>query len=293
MEEKVMKRWTLLLIMTLVLWGCALQAFASQQRSEALQLYQEGLFQETGTGDVNMAITIYTQITSDYSAFRDIAAVAYYHLGLLHEKLGQLKLARKHFTIVVKNYVDQKKLSIQAKHKLRQIRQRLVAQQQLNTPTGKPTPQTTPTSKVPVPKPVVEIDRLATLPSEKQPMLGIGINVVGLQIRYRTVKNLQLEFKSQARDNDFFVGTRCSLYSDPISDTLPLAWYTGVEYDWVFDNSVSLKYLVGAFLGTEWTVAENIGLGVDAGYYYENVQEESTISISSRVLTNVYITFYF
>ncbi len=104
-----MFRGMLVVIITAMTLMNSLYAMEASEgrRSKALRLYQEGLFQEMGTGNLELAFTIYNDLAKTYVDIHDIAAVANYHMGMIMDKKGEAKKARRYFTIILEKYADQ------------------------------------------------------------------------------------------------------------------------------------------------------------------------------------------
>ncbi len=269
-----------------------------ERRQEALQLYQEGLFQETGTGDLNMAQQIFTNLIKDYKDYRDIAAVALYHLGLVHEKLGKYPAAKKYFQNLIRHYSDQKKLAQKAQSKLKQY----TAQQAKTacpSPSRKTAPQKilTPPVREPLsPKPKKPVPRRKTGSPTARGKAGLGINYLGLHARYALKKDLQLEAKIRLRNletHDFLLGGRISYCFNPKMHNFPLYLYAGCEIDGTFYNSGKTGYITGGFIGSEILVLKNVGLGADIGYFYGDFKHDLKNSVDTDIIFNGGITFYF
>jgi Tol biopolymer transport system component len=94
--------------------GLALSG-ASQQSAE--QLYKSGLYEEEMAGDLQKAIGIYQDLLKRFPDNREIAAIAQFHIGLCHEKLGTEE-AKKAFQKVIDNYPEQSEAVNMAKERL-------------------------------------------------------------------------------------------------------------------------------------------------------------------------------
>jgi len=95
----------------------------SQQSAE--QLFQAGIYQEEMAGNLEKAITTYEQIIKEFPDNREVAAKAFFHIGLCYEKLG-LEGALKAYEEVISNYGDQKDVVAQAKERLSKLEQLFV-----------------------------------------------------------------------------------------------------------------------------------------------------------------------
>ncbi|MBN1594511.1 tetratricopeptide repeat protein, partial [candidate division FCPU426 bacterium] len=248
-----------------------------------LQLYQEGLFQESGTGDLKMAAAIYLRILKEYTDYRDLSAVALYHLGLINEKAGDPEKARQYYQRVFASYADQQKIHAQAGQKLNHL-----------AAGGQTTPQAKgPPAEVPPPFAAAVPSASPYTPARQPPRFGVGLNVLGMHVRYRTDKNLQLEVLAHVRENAFLIGARSAFYADAFSASWPLSFYGGMGCDWFLTPAHETKYKVGGFLGGEWALAAHLGAGIDFGYYYINQKQDNRLNISTKVGSNAYVTLYF
>jgi hypothetical protein len=296
-----------------------LAAADTERRSEALQLYQEGLFQETGTGDLAMARRVYSSILENYNDYRDVSAVVLYHLGLVQEKLGDYAAAESCFRKIIIGYVDQTAVVQKATFKLSQVIQerslppgqvKLQAEKEtdLLLPAVAPTPAATPMAaatpqpaKTPVAvaaavkTPTPKATPAAKAQKDKPGYLGIGANLVGMQVRYLIPgKNILLEAKGQILDDGWLAGGRCALYFVPRSWYATLSPYVGVEYDLVQRNDTGSGYRIGGCAGLEIFLGWHIGFAADCGYYYRNLPTGSgDRTIDNQLAGNAYFTYYF
>lgn len=266
-----------------------LGAGMEENRNAALQLYQEGLFQETGTGDLKMAIKIYTTLIEKYKKYQDVTAVALYHLGLAHEKLGDYPAAKKHFKAITRNYRQQVNLVRQAKIKLRQLAKnppkKKKSKKQLELLIPDTSRQQTSVRSVKSSPPAASALQTATW--------GIGLNYLGGHVRCRTPDHIQIEIKAQSRGEDILLGVRGAFVSPPLTRTMPLVWYIGMEYDYVINETVDSKYITGGYIGGEISLTKHLGWGGDIGYYYLNAQTDSRRIIVVETAANIYLTWYF
>ncbi|MEE8378283.1 MAG: tetratricopeptide repeat protein, partial [Candidatus Aminicenantaceae bacterium] len=92
----------------------------SQQSAE--QLFQAGIYQEEVSGNLEKAIAIYEQIIKEFPNNREIAAKAFFHIGLSYEKLG-LEGALKAYEEVISQYGEQKDVVAKAKIRLSKLEQ--------------------------------------------------------------------------------------------------------------------------------------------------------------------------
>jgi WD40 repeat protein len=90
---------------------------AAQRAADAAKELEAAINKEVVQGDLKSAIGLYTKILSRYTSPRDTVAMALFHLGQCHEKLGQAD-ARKSYERIVKEFADQKDLAAQARSRL-------------------------------------------------------------------------------------------------------------------------------------------------------------------------------
>jgi Tol biopolymer transport system component len=87
------------------------------QAQNGQQLFQKGLIQEEGEGNLTEAIGIYNSIVNDVDADRELRAKALLHVGICYEKLGNQK-ARKSYQKLISEYSDQKAIAAVGLEKL-------------------------------------------------------------------------------------------------------------------------------------------------------------------------------
>lgn len=75
-----------------------------QQSAE--QLYQSGIYKEEVEGELEKAIAVYEQILADFPGDKEVAAKAFYHMGLCYEKLGKQE-AQKAYQRLIDEYPGQ------------------------------------------------------------------------------------------------------------------------------------------------------------------------------------------
>lgn len=87
------------------------------QAQNGQQLFQKGLIQEEGEGNLTEAIGIYNSIVNDVDVDRELRAKALLHVGICYEKLGNQK-ARKSYQKLISEYSDQKAIAAVGLEKL-------------------------------------------------------------------------------------------------------------------------------------------------------------------------------
>jgi len=87
------------------------------QAQNAQQLFQKGLIQEEGEGNLTEAIGIYNSIVNDVDVNRELRAKALLHVGICYEKLGNQK-ARKSYQKLISEYSDQEAIAAVGLEKL-------------------------------------------------------------------------------------------------------------------------------------------------------------------------------
>src|SRR5680860_447806 len=87
----------------------------------AEQLYQKGLMQEEGEGNLEEAIKIFAGIVENQNADKSIQAKALLHVGLCYEKLGKDE-ATKAYQKLVNNFPGQKNEVAIARERLSKLK---------------------------------------------------------------------------------------------------------------------------------------------------------------------------
>ncbi len=90
-----------------------------------LEIFQKGLYQENGAGNLEEAIKIYNSITNDGNADRSLRASAQLHIGICYEKLGIAK-AKRAYQNVVENFADQQDVVAKARKRLEKFEPKLL-----------------------------------------------------------------------------------------------------------------------------------------------------------------------
>jgi Tol biopolymer transport system component len=83
----------------------------------SLEIFQKGLYQENGSGNLEEAIKIYNSITNDGDVDRSLRANALLHIGLCYEKMGNQE-AQKAYQKVIDSYPEQTEIVKLANEKL-------------------------------------------------------------------------------------------------------------------------------------------------------------------------------
>ncbi|MCK5242998.1 hypothetical protein KAR34_11160 [bacterium] len=272
-----------ILIQTLFL--ATLASAAYERRNEAMQLYQEGLLQETGIGEIAGAKKIYLNLINKYQDQTEILAAAFYRLGLMAEKSGQIAEARKYFNIIIERYAEQKKTFSQAQARLKQL--------------VKPVEEPRREARKPL---ITQIPRPQPLP-ESMNLTGIGINGAGINIlehaqggihfRFDLNHYLVLEAKVQYQNKRCVAGGRGYVFFEPISPQNTIRFYSGVEGDAIISQAAEPGYIIGSFIGLELRPGKNIGIGGDIGYYYQKSIFPGHTEMLTMGNANLYVTLYF
>ncbi len=83
----------------------------------SLEIFQKGLYQENGAGNLEEAINIYISVINDGNADRLLRAYAQLHIGICYEKLGIAK-AKKAYQNVLENFADQQDAVAEARKRI-------------------------------------------------------------------------------------------------------------------------------------------------------------------------------
>ncbi len=79
------------LFICLLIFGCMFSPQTPVQAQNPQQLFQKGLIQEEGEGNLKEAIAIYNSIVNDNSIDRTLRAKALLHVGICQEKIRKPK----------------------------------------------------------------------------------------------------------------------------------------------------------------------------------------------------------
>jgi len=71
------------------------------------ELYQDGLFKETGERDLNAAIAVYEKIADQHQRERQLVAKALYRAGVCYKKLGEYTKSKQAFRRIIDEFADQ------------------------------------------------------------------------------------------------------------------------------------------------------------------------------------------
>ncbi len=88
------------------------------QAQNAEKLFQKGMIQEEGEGNLTNAIEIYNSLVNDMNADRALRAKALLHMGICYEKLGNQKARRAYQTLTLE-YADQSAILVLGREKLK------------------------------------------------------------------------------------------------------------------------------------------------------------------------------
>jgi tetratricopeptide (TPR) repeat protein len=287
--------WLCWIIAGLFFAGCGplwAAAPSQERRAEALQLYQEGLFQETGSGDLDAAQTIYRSLISQYPDYRDVASAALFHLGLLNEKSGDLTEARKNYQKLLTQFPEQHAMAKEAKQRLTLLEKKFA---EVTLPVSAPALQA-PTLPALVPAviqaaPLIQApEPLAGIKANNQHYWGIGLHTWGVQAQYNFPTSEMVELRLQREANEPQLGVRLGMRLWTGGE-LPLGLYTGVESTLRFPGYAVKSYGVGAFTGCEWQITPFWGFRADVGYSQEWYTDRSGDRI--RLLYQAGIMRYF
>jgi len=83
----------------------------------SLEIFQKGLYQENGAGNLEEAIKIYNSITKDGNTDKSLRANAQLHIGICYEKIDIAK-AKKAYQNVLENFADQQDIVAEARKRL-------------------------------------------------------------------------------------------------------------------------------------------------------------------------------
>ena len=91
------------------------------QAQNSQQLFQKGMIQEEGEGNLTEAIEIYNSIVNNADADRELRAKALLHVGICYEKLGDQN-ARKAYQKLISEYSDQSDIAAMGRENLKGLK---------------------------------------------------------------------------------------------------------------------------------------------------------------------------
>lgn len=122
---------------------------------------------------------------------------------------------------------------------------------------------------------------------------GLGINWPGIQIRYGITNSLMAEGLFQFGVQNNSGGGRIYYLFDGFQGPVSVFPCIGGAYIWIFSPLLQGGYITGGFVGAEFLVTKNIGLGGDAGLYYANLWSSLGGYSDIGLIYNVGLTYYF
>ncbi len=108
------------LLIYLLISGCMFSLQKPLQAQNSQQLFQKGLIQEEGEGDLTKAIEIYNSLVNDINVDRSLRAKALLHVGICYEKLGNQN-ARRTYQKLISEYSDQEAIAAVGLGKVKRI----------------------------------------------------------------------------------------------------------------------------------------------------------------------------
>ena len=111
---------TKIVILCIVTVATAALVLSASMQQSASQLYQSGIYKEDVEGNLEEAIAAYQEIIEKFPDNGPVAAKAWLHIGLCHEKLGNRE-ARKAYERLIQDYPTQKQEVAVARERLAQL----------------------------------------------------------------------------------------------------------------------------------------------------------------------------
>ena len=109
------------LLICLLIYSCILSIQSPILAQSSQQLFQKGMIQEEGEGNLTKAIEIYKSIVDDVSVDRELRAKALLHVGICYEKLGNQN-ARRTYQKLISEYSDQEAIAAVGLEKLKELK---------------------------------------------------------------------------------------------------------------------------------------------------------------------------
>lgn len=288
------------------------------RRIQALRLYQEGLFQETGTGDLEVAFKTYQELALNYHDLPDVAAVAYFHMGLVLDKLGQEEEARVYFKLVKEKYPKQKTVIERIDIKIGEYESQKSVVQRIkpeiaresdkrrSQPDNKtiagiqpePGKRAKPislargeTKPKPLPAPTrSQLRRMRAKTPRLPDRFGFGLHNLGGHIQYRYSNNKGIEGNFQNHLNRWYVGGRFYHFVNELNNIQP---YFGFLINYMIKEQEESSLKAGVFIGGGYKIMPALTLSVDismdGGYSFQN---QTSKAAESRLAGRLALTFY-
>jgi Tol biopolymer transport system component len=111
---------TKIVILCIVTVATAALVLSASMQQSASQLYQSGIYKEDVEGNLEEAIVAYQEIIEKFPSDGPVAAKAWLHIGLCHEKLGNQE-AQKAYERLIQDYPTQKQEVAMARERLTQL----------------------------------------------------------------------------------------------------------------------------------------------------------------------------
>jgi Tol biopolymer transport system component len=109
------------LLIYLLIYGCMFSLQTPVQAQNSQQLFQKGIIQEEGEGNLTKAIEIYNSLVNDNRVKRTLRAKALLHVGICYEKLGNQN-AKRTYQKLIAEYSDQSAIVAMGKEKLKGLK---------------------------------------------------------------------------------------------------------------------------------------------------------------------------
>lgn len=246
-------------------------------RSQALAVFQEGWFQETGIGDFKTAARQYETLVRQYPQFRDLQAAALYRLGGIKERLGRTEEAQDLYRQIVGEYAEQTSAARNAGRRLAAI----AAGQPQVVPLPEEAPLTPAPLESPSPAPAPAASAWA----------AIGFHTYGLHAQWGSSAGHGLELIAGRKpENEWLAGLQ-GVYRLPAVETSLFQPYVGLGWEWFLHSSRRSIYAATAFGGLDYVGIRSWRIGADLGYQYVNRTGESSSHISTQPVVRLHVTW--
>jgi hypothetical protein len=131
--------------------------------------------------------------------------------------------------------------------------------------------------------------------SEENRKCGIGVNYLGVGLKYFLSKKVGLEWKTQFDAGIILTGVRGYFY---VRDLWKFLFFAGIETDYVLfktDKITGDGFVYGIFIGSEYFLLKRVSIQLDIGPYGISLRDRNTgIMLSSMdYVVNFGINWYF
>ncbi|PIP62610.1 hypothetical protein COS93_01355 [bacterium (Candidatus Gribaldobacteria) CG07_land_8_20_14_0_80_33_18] len=129
--------------------------------------------------------------------------------------------------------------------------------------------------------------------TKKEAKIGLGVNWLGFQTRYKISEKWAGEAKISFADNNWTLGGRGYYFLKEIPGNIPVLLYSGGEFGLIFSTYLTGGLLTGGFVGSEFLINQHVGLNGDLGLYLVGLWSRIGSCSDIGVILNFGVIYYF